>query len=201
MKIQFDKKYLNNLNIFDLHSRCTGISKRYFRLEAGKEPYRLLYYLTNLFNDSKIIDLGTSNGASALALSANKTNQIYSFDIIDRCETSFLQNENSFEKAPSFQNVDFIVTQDFTKYIDLFLNSPFIYLDIAHDGIWENILLDLLTKNNYKGIMVLDDIHAFPEMEILWNKLTFNKVDITSYGHWSGTGLIDFSNKIEFELL
>jgi len=49
--------------------------------------------------------------------------------------------------------------------------------------------------------MVLDDIHAFPEMEILWNKLIFNKVDITSYGHWSGTGLVDFSNKIEFELL
>ena len=64
-----------------------------------------------------------------------------------------------------------------------------------------SIILDLLIKNNYKGIMVLDDIHAFPEMKILWNKLLFNKVDITSYGHWSGTGLVDFSNEIEFELL
>jgi predicted O-methyltransferase YrrM len=201
MKINLNNNDLNDIAINYLQEKCRGIAKEYFALHSGKEPYRLLFFLAQQFNNSTIIDLGTSNGASALALSANKTNQIYSFDITDRCETSFLQSKNNFEKTPSFPNVDFIVTQDFTKYIDLFLKSPFIYLDIAHDGTWENILIDLLIKNNYKGIMVLDDIHAFPEMKILWNKLTFNKVDITRYGHWSGTGLVDFSNEIEFELL
>jgi len=200
MKINFDNNYLDNLNLQDLYKFCTGVSKKYFTLPSGREPYRLLVYLSSLFNNSILIDLGTSNGGSAIALSANNQNQIISFDVNDRCETSFLQNENKFEKMPSLKNVDFIVTQDFTKYLSIFLNAPFIYLDIAHDGIWENIVLELLIKNNYKGIMLMDDIFQFPEMKKIWDNLMFNKVDLTKYGHWSGTGLIDFSNQIQFEL-
>lgn len=200
MTITLDNNYLNNLYITDLHKYCTGISKKYFLLNSGQEPYRLLYYFASLFNNSIIIDLGTSNGGSAIALSHNKTNQIFSFDISDRCQTSFLQNENQFEKMPSFSNVDFIVTEDFRKYLEIILKAPFIYLDIAHDGIWENILLELLVKYNYKGVMLMDDIHEFPEMKKIWDKLPFNKVDLTKYGHWSGTGLIDFSGNLKFEL-
>lgn len=200
MKITFDNDYLNNLNLQDLYRHCTGISKKYFLLNSGQEPYRLLYYFASLFNDSIIIDLGTSNGGSAVALSHNKRNQIVSFDITDRCQTSFFQNENKFEKMPSFPNVDFIVTENFLKYLSIILKSPFIYLDIAHDGIWENILLELLINNNYKGIVVMDDIYAFPEMKKIWENLTFNKIDLTKYGHWSGTGLIDFSDNLKFEL-
>jgi predicted O-methyltransferase YrrM len=200
MKIEFSNDYLNNLDLEDLYKFCTGISKKYFTSPSGREPYRLLSYLSSLFSDSHLIDIGTSNGSSAIALSKNKTNQILSFDINDRCQTSFLQNQNQFEKMPSFKNIDFIVTENFIKYLGIFLNSPFIYLDIAHDGVWENILLELLIKNNYKGIMVMDDIYEFPEMKKIWDNLFFNKIDLTKYGHWSGTGLIDFSGQIQFEL-
>lgn len=200
MQISIDQNCLNNLPLKDLYKFCTGISKQYFLLNSGQEPYRLLYYFANLFNDSIIIDLGTSNGGSAIALSHNKTNQIFSFDIVDRCQTSFLQNENNFENMPSFSNVDFIVTEDFRKYLGIILKSPLIYLDIAHDGIWENILFELLIKYNYKGIMILDDIHEFPELKKFWNNISIKKIDLTKYGHWSGTGLIDFSEKIEFNL-
>ena len=65
-------------------------------------------------------------------------------------------------------------------------------IQVFHNASWRSI-------NKPKQKLPVRD--AFPEMEILWNKLTFNKVDITSYGHWSGTGLVDFSNEIEFELL
>lgn len=200
MKTSINNNYLDNLPLENLYKFCTGISKKYFLLNSGQEPYRLLYYFASLFNDSIIIDLGTSNGASAIALSHNKTNQIFSFDISDRCQTSFLQNENKFENMPSFSNVDFIVTEDFRKYLGIILKAPFIYLDIAHDGIWENILLELLVKYNYKGIMIMDDIHEFPEMKKIWNSLSFNKLDLTKYGHWSGTGLIDFNSNLQLEL-
>lgn len=99
MKINFDNNYLNSIDLNYLYKHCVGVSKQYFLLKSGKEPYRLLVYLSSLFNNSIIIDLGTSNGASALALSYNKSNQIVSFDIIDRCQTSFFQNENQFEKC------------------------------------------------------------------------------------------------------
>jgi hypothetical protein len=37
-------------------------------------------------------------------------------------------------------------------------------------------------------------------MKKIWESLNFNKIDLTNYGHWSGTGLVDFSGQIEFEL-
>ena len=42
----------------------------------GKEHYKLLSYLSTLFNNSIIIDIGTHRGSSALALSYNSTNII-----------------------------------------------------------------------------------------------------------------------------
>lgn len=200
MKIILENNYLDSINLDNLNKYSTGISKQYFILKSGQEPYRLLYYFATLFNDSTLIDLGTSNGGSALALSHNETNQIISFDIQERSETSYYQNNNTFEKVPKFKNVDFIISENFMKYIELFLKAPFIYLDIAHDGIWENILLESLINNNYKGLVMMDDIHEFPEMKKIWNKISFKKFDLTKYGHWSGTGIIDFNNNIELEL-
>jgi predicted O-methyltransferase YrrM len=199
MNIILNNRSLNEINIDKLLDKCTGICKKYFSLESGKEPYRLLHHMASLFNNCTIIDLGTSNGGSALALSQNLTNQIYSFDIVDRFEISYLQN-NGFENMPSLKNCDFIVTQNFIKYLDTFLDSQFIYLDIAHDGIWEKILIDLLIKYNYKGLMILDDIHAFPEMKKIWDTIDIKKIDVTKYGHWSGTGVLDFNGKFNFIL-
>lgn len=199
MKINLNKNKLDALSIEVLKQNCRGISKQYFTLESGKEPYRLLFFLAQQFNNSLFIDLGTSNGASALALSNNKNNQIMSFDIVERSETSCLQNKQ-FEMMPKIENIDFIISQNFIKYIDFFLTSPLIYVDIAHDGIWEKILIDKLIALKYRGIVILDDIYEFNEMLKLWNSIELKKIDLTKYGHWSGTGLIDFNSEIEFVL-
>jgi hypothetical protein len=37
-------------------------------------------------------------------------------------------------------------------------------------------------------------------MNKIWNTISFKKFDLTKYGHWSGTGIIDFDNNIELEL-
>lgn len=199
MKINLNNDSLDNLPVEILKQNCRGISKQYFTLQSGKEPYRLLFFLAQQFNNSLFIDLGTSNGASALALSNNKSNQVMSFDIFERSETSYLQNKE-FERMPRIENIDFIISENFIKYMDLFLTSPLIYVDIAHDGVWEKILIDKLIKFKYKGLVIFDDIYEFDEMLKLWNSIELKKIDLTKYGHWSGTGLIDFNSEIEFIL-
>ena len=45
------------------------------------EHYRLLTYLANQYNGINIIDAGTYQGLSALALAQNPNNKIWSYDI------------------------------------------------------------------------------------------------------------------------
>ena len=55
----------------------------------------------------------------------------------------------------------------------------------------------------FEGILMLDDIHFNQEMGQWWKELQdnadqwgFKAYDLTSVGHFSGTGLLDFSGKL-----
>ncbi len=83
---------------------------------------------------------------------------------------------------------------DCVNNMDEIVKSDFIVLDIdPHDGIEETRILEALEKNNYKGIVLLDDINLNPGMKNFWK-------DITEYGHWSGTGIVIFdSNRFDIK--
>jgi hypothetical protein len=159
----------------------------------GEQHYKLLAWLSTQFNDKEIFDIGTHMGASASALSYNKSNKVISFDIShDRlvCKKS---NCEYF-----LQNLWDASIRDTWK--DRILNSPLIFLDIdPHEGNMEFEFYTWLKSNNYNGILVLDDIWYFKGMrDNLWYHISDNKFDITSLGHWSGTGIVDFSNTVEY---
>ncbi|WP_341884141.1 hypothetical protein [Synechococcus sp. UW140] len=40
--------------------------------------------------------------------------------------------------------------------------------------------------------LLLDDIHLLPMVEC-WRSISSPKLDLTSFGHWSGTGIVDIS--------
>jgi len=151
----------------------------YFHIESGKEHYRLLMYVSTLYNNETIFDVGTNKCMSALALSYNKSNKVKTYDIIK------LLPEN-----PNVDNIEYILG-DSTKDTDL-KNCPVIFLDVDHDGIYEDIFYDHLKSINWKGILILDDIHLNEPMIKFWNRIEEEKHDITNIGHWSGTGLVVF---------
>ena len=63
-----------------------------------------------------------------------------------------------------------------------------------HDGKFENAFYQLI-RHDYKGILIVDDIHYNAEMERFWSKITEHKEDITEIGHYSGTGIVYFNDK------
>lgn len=151
----------------------------YFHMESGKEHYRLLMYISTLYNNDVIFDVGTNKCMSALALSYNKSNRVKTYDIIK------LLPEN-----PNVDNIEYILG-DSTKDVDL-QKCPVIFLDVDHDGIYEDIFYGHLKSINWKGILILDDIHLNEPMKKFWNRIEEKKYDITNIGHWSGTGLVVF---------
>ena len=171
----FINKYYDKLKNIELEH-----DPYYFHGESGKEHYRLLIYISNLLDNVTIFDVGTNKCMSALALSSNPLNRVKSFDII-----------NLLPENPIVDNIEYILG-DSTKDLDL-LKSPIIFLDVDHDGTYEDIFYNHLKSINWKGILILDDIHLNEPMKKFWEIITEEKYDITKIGHWSGTGLVIFN--------
>lgn len=173
---------LEDIQSIDLNPLAHHINdaeaRGFFTLDAGKEHYKLLAYLSTKVNGI-ISDIGTYKGASALALSYGG-NPVYTFDVA---------NMHKLVDKPS--NINIIHYSPETMF-EGWLKSELIMLDTIHDGIHERKVIEYLIANKWKGILVLDDIHHFPEQNKLWNEITLSKKDITDLGHWSGTGIIYF---------
>ena len=117
-------------------------------MSAGQSEYRLYGYLSTFFNQSYILDVGTRNGGSALALSYNETNKVISYDLVE-------QGASQIEK----DNITFKI-QDFREDETLEWDKiSIIMIDVdPHDGVQEVEMMEFLEEKGWKGILLLDDI-------------------------------------------
>lgn len=170
---------LNSLNTHYINQYSLFHETYYYHDVASREHYRLLMYISTLFENRTLFDVGTNKCMSALALSFNSNNKVKTFDVIKLLEVN-----------PNVANIEYILG-DSTKDTDM-NNTPFIFLDVDHDGLYEDIIYNHLKAINWKGILLLDDIHLNDPMKNFWNNITEEKHDLTNKGHWSGTGLVYF---------
>ncbi|BBO79784.1 hypothetical protein DSCO28_03500 [Desulfosarcina ovata subsp. sediminis] len=157
--------------------------RNFFFDNEFKEHYRLIAYLSTLFNNATIFDIGTNLGYSAIALSYNPSNTIISYDIRECREIG---------DPETLKNIEFNIGDVLSdKRLE---NAELIMLDTNHDGSFENEAYRHFHKIGFKGLLFLDDIHLNRPMELFWNTITETKDDITDLGHWSGSGIVDFSS-------
>jgi len=223
VKITLNKEHLDNLTLEETIKIVPPFARATYAKNAGAEHYRLLEFFSNLYYNETLIDVGTNIGCSAIALASNKSNFVLSYDVHSRSQKYIELNAyvwathfnvvigelgkgrkfNGINDVEDIENVDFIVTHNFIKYTENFLKSPFIFLDIDHRGNTELEFIKKLIECKYQGLLLLDDIHCFEDMQKLWDALdepSFQKIDITKYGHFGGTGLLNFNKNIEIVL-
>ena len=153
----------------------------YKLMNRDDEHYKLLAYFASLYDNTTIYDLGSYRGHSGIALASNPNNQIISYDI-----GYFLE----YARQPS--NVEWRIG-NFYRDKEL-SNSPLIMMDLdPHDGLQEALVFNYLENKEYKGTVILDDIHLNEDMEKFWQNIKQDKVDATKYGHHSGTGIVFFN--------
>jgi hypothetical protein len=188
--------FLNSLDLKDLWKFANWHQYfKYLNMPAGKEHYRLFSHLSWQFPpNTTLIDVGTHIGYSALALSHNPDVNVISYNIQDD-----IGNQNYSVKNK--HNIELRI-KNCLEDINLLLKSPLIVLDTLHNGDFEKEFMELLIKNNYDGIVICDDIHLNDAMINFWNWIPLKKIDITQFGHWSGTGIVLFNeNKYNLEIL
>ncbi len=188
---------------------------------AGTEHYALLHYLSKSYADPELnpacqrrhlVDIGTRYVASSLSMASASPVKVWTFDIpnsMERVEAFRSKTEVEWQDAVKAQNVDItfhnvnllaVSDVDFERY----MNTWLIVLDTFHEPYsvpfereWLKRLVD---ANFFKGVILLDDINLNEEMQTWWKEMNENAAedgyvvhDVTKIGHWSGTGLLDFS--------
>jgi len=124
----------NNISAISLEQfqSVSNIDQSEFHQEPGQQHYKLLAYLSTLFNNTHIIDIGTHRCATSTALSYNKSNTIYTFDI----ENRIIDDGNSPKSNPNivFNYVNIFEHSVREEWKERILNCPLIFLDIdPHD--------------------------------------------------------------------
>jgi hypothetical protein len=167
----------------------------HYRLLSG-----LLTVLDNEFGLKSIIDIGTHYGTGTrVMLDFAPEAEITTFDVTawNEFPTSFLTESDFTSKGGRLtQYLENLQHDDiFNKHKESFIAADFIMCDGPKDGSFEREFLTKLSSLSFTKkprFLLLDDIRFSTEMP-LWRHIQSPKVDLTSFGHFSGTGLVDIS--------
>jgi len=161
------------------------------------EHYKLLSALVQVLQPSVIVEIGTATGYSALAMKKflKPEAKIYSFDIVPWKEfPNCILRDSDFEDTRLVQIIgDLTDKEKFAFHSTLLSKADFVFIDAAKDGVQEQIFIDHFNTLKYstQPIFMFDDIRLMNMIDI-WNNINKPKLDLTSLGHWSGTGLVDW---------
>jgi predicted O-methyltransferase YrrM len=159
---------------------------------AGHQHYQLLATIASSCpDDTKFLEIGTRIGISSLAIhqGSGGGNRIS----LTTCDLEDNIPEGKSVKA--FPDIKFLVKDGF-ELLGSDQSWDIIFIDVdPHDGVQERRMINKLIEIDFKGIVILDDIHLNAEMQALWDWIPVRrKVDLTKFGHNSGTGVVLFGD-------
>jgi predicted O-methyltransferase YrrM len=181
-----------SVDLHALHDR-SSTARHYLSTFPG-EHYHLLASLVGGLLPKRVTEIGTYTGLSALTiLSALEVGaHVTTYDVIpwDRVDGSALRMAD-FVDGRLEQRIGDLADADFYRQNEADLaESDFIFVDGPKDGRFEPAFLELLLKTprTKRALLMFDDIRLWNMLQV-WADLDLPKLDLTSFGHWSGTGI------------
>jgi predicted O-methyltransferase YrrM len=162
------------------------------------EHYRLLAGLVEVMQPTTVIEIGTASGLSALALLEKLPSggRVATFDLVPWREVpDNVLTEADFAGGRLVQFTDDLSYPDgVARHRELLEAAELVFIDAAKDGAQERRFLAEFEKVAWRRppIVVFDDVRQW-KMLAIWREIKRPKLDLTSFGHWTGTGLVDFA--------
>jgi hypothetical protein len=161
------------------------------------EHYRILAGLLKVLKPTKLIDIGTYRGCSARVMLDYSVFEaiVDTFDLYDyrSFDWTVLKDEDFIFGRLTQHLSDLKDVTEFEKHRDLLESADFIMVDGPKDDQFEKTFLHLckrLKPSEHPRWLLIDDI-KFENMVHLWRAIKSPKLDISSFGHFSGTGLVN----------
>ncbi|MBI5858103.1 MAG: methyltransferase [Sphingobacteriales bacterium] len=182
-------------DLSDVSSRIKE-SIDYINIYPG-EHYKLLAAIVEKLQPRVVIELGTHLGYSSLCMKKfmPQDGTVYTFDIIPWTgfEDTILAERDFDSQLVQFTD-DLTQPEAVAKHLSLLEQADIIFMDALKDGKQEHLFLDHFSKINFKKkcLFIFDDIRLWNMLDI-WYNMNKPKLDLTSFGHWSGTGLVEWN--------
>jgi len=165
------------------------------------EHYRLLHAIVQEIQPDLVLEIGTYKGLSALAMVSALPlgSQLTTVDIVpwDKVPGTFLTSADFREGSLAQVVCDLGQTESCNSYAPLLQEADLVFVDAAKDGFLERRLLENFSRVGLKSgaLVVLDDIRFWNMLDI-WRRISRPKLDFTGFGHWSGTGIVDWGGDL-----
>jgi len=162
------------------------------------EHYKLLAGVVSVLRPKTIVEIGTATGTSALAMKSAmpEDGKITTFDLLTwRDHPSAVLLEDDFADGRLEQRSDDLSTPaGWRANADVLQRADLIFVDAKHDGHQEREFLRGFDEVGLLNapLVVFDDIRVWGMLGF-WREIERPKLDLTSFGHWSGTGMVDYS--------
>jgi predicted O-methyltransferase YrrM len=181
-----------DIDLRHLHDRSVT-AKEYLSNFPG-EHYQLLASLVSCLKPARVTEIGTYTGLSALTIltAIGRDAKLTTFDVVpwDQIEGSALRPQEFTDGRLEQRIGDLADPGFFAQNQDVLLESDFIFVDGPKDGKFEPAFIQLLLsmRRTKAALLMFDDIRLW-NMLRTWADLPLPKLDLTSFGHWSGTGI------------
>ena len=187
-------QHAQTVDLSDITKRM-GEPPYYLDIWPG-EHYRLLAGFIKTIKPKLVVEIGTGTGLSTLALlkflPANS--KLITFDIIpwEAIPEAILKEEDFKDGCLEQHLGDLADPNIFSNNKDILEKADLIFCDGPKDSIFEQLFLDNMEKLNFTNppLLILDDIKVWNMLKI-WRNIKKPKLDLSSFGHWTGTGLVD----------
>jgi predicted O-methyltransferase YrrM len=159
------------------------------------EHYKLLAGLVQELRPEVVVEIGTSSGLSALAVLPflPAGGRLVTFDIVPWREfPDTVLTDAEFATGQLEQVIaDVGDPAQFARHVGLLERAGLIFVDGPKDGVFEDRFLAHMATRKFPAapVVMFDDIRVW-NMLHTWRGVRHPKLDLTSFGHWSGTGLV-----------
>lgn len=160
------------------------------------EHYRLLAAIVELVKPNLVVEIGTYRGISAISMKSRLEPEakVITYDVLpwDQISESAL-DKSDFDSGLEQRVYDLAGKNVSGQEIEILKRADIIFVDAAKDRVMEKRFCSLFDRVEFEKtpIVIFDDIKMISMIE-LWRRIPYPKIDITSFGHWSGTGIVEW---------
>lgn len=164
------------------------------------EHYKLLAGLVSRIQPTTVVEVGTFLGLSALAMKQTLPagGHVVTFDILswNSFPATCLRKSDFADRRLEQVVGDLADPEVFRVHAGILAQADLIFLDGPKNQNFERAFLRQLATVRFgaPALLVIDDIHLW-SMRDIWRDIPFAKLDVTSLGHFSGTGLVRLNPK------